>query len=138
MSRDEGGRFKPGHCGNPKGRPRKVPRETSPRQIRDDFFAAADMPVPIVENGKRKIIPARIAINRQLTKKAVEGDTRAILEWKKAEHKYTKEFFDEQISLLETLVETEKICREGPEEGTEKLLEIMRQAKALLVPGMRP
>jgi hypothetical protein len=54
MSRNKKGQYLPGHCGNPKGRPRKQPRETSKEQLRDDFFEAVDMPVTIVENGKRK------------------------------------------------------------------------------------
>ena len=138
MLRDERGRFRPGYCGNPRGRPRKQPRETSPRQIHEDFFAVADMPVTIIENDKRKTIPTRIAINRQLTKKALEGDTRAIIEWKKAEYRFTQEFFDGQARLLKGLVETEKRCREHPEEVTEQLLQIIRDARRLLVPGFRP
>ena len=138
MSRNERGRYAPGYCGNPKGRPRKQPPAISSEQVRKDFFEVREMPVTVVENGKRKTIPARIAINQQLTKKAVEGDMRAILEWKKAENKYISEFVDEQLSLLQTYVETIKHCEEAPEEVTEKLLELLREVRALLAPGFRP
>ncbi len=138
MSRDERGRFMPGYCGNPKGRTPKQPMEISPEQMRIDFFLTSRMPVWLVENGKRKKIPAHVAIDRQLIKKAVEGEKWAILEYKRLEYKHTKEFFDEQVSLMETLVETERQCREAPEEVTEKLLEIMRRARALLAPAFRP
>jgi len=137
MSRNAG-QYDPGVSGNPKGRPRKQPLEISARKNRDDFFAAADMPVWITENGKRKKISARVAINRQLIRRAVEGDMRAILECKKAENRYTFEYLDEQVSALETYLKLEKFSKESPEEMTERLLQVMRDLRALLGPGFQP
>ena len=60
---------------------------------------------------KTRALAAQILFDRG----EAESVTSAIQEWKKAEYKHTKEFLDEQISLLENLTETEKICREEPE-----------------------
>lgn len=103
-----------------------------------EFFDDANMPVHIVENGKRKTIPARRAINRQLIKKAVEGDMRAMIEWKKEEHKHTREFFDEQVGLLEQLINAEMRYREKPEDVAEEALQIMRRVRELLAPEFQP
>lgn len=138
MSRNKRGQFKPGFCGNPKGRPRKQPREISPRQIRKTFFALGEMPVTVVEGGKRKTITADEAIDKQLLMKAVAGERWALQLYHKRRDKLVLEYFDEQTSLLKTYVETEKLNREFPEEVTEKLLEVMRDTRALLDPGFQP
>jgi hypothetical protein len=45
--------------------------------------------VPIIENGQRKLIPASLAIDKQLLLKAASGDLKAILEWNKMRDKHT-------------------------------------------------
>ena len=62
MPRNKLGQFEPGTCGNPRGRPRKLPRKIRPDQLRRDFFDAGETLVPIIEKGKRKLIPASVAI----------------------------------------------------------------------------
>ena len=42
------GRFKPGHCPNPKGRPRKV------RTVGATIAGALKAPIPVTENGRRR------------------------------------------------------------------------------------
>lgn len=83
MSRNKLGQFEPGTCGNPRGRPRKRPRKIHPDVLRNEFFEISETLVPIIENGRRKLIPASQAIDKQLVLKAASGDLRAILEWNK-------------------------------------------------------
>ncbi len=42
MPRNNLGQFETGTCGNPRGRPRKLPRKVRPEQLRKEFFEAAD------------------------------------------------------------------------------------------------
>jgi hypothetical protein len=79
LARNKFGQFEQGTCGNPRGRPRKKPVEITNEKLRKDFFAAAEAPVSIVENGKRKLIPAHQAIEKQLILKAAMGDMKANL-----------------------------------------------------------
>jgi len=48
MPRNKLGQFAPGTCGNPRGRPRKLPRKTHPDLLRADFFEAGETLVPII------------------------------------------------------------------------------------------
>ena len=66
------GQFKPGQSGNPKGRP---PNE-KPEAI--DTIALLDGEVKVRVKGKEKTMPAFEAMLRQLAKKAMKRDVRAI------------------------------------------------------------
>jgi hypothetical protein len=137
MSRDQNGKYKPGYCPNPKGRPRKGPAEISPTQEREEFFEDAAMPVTVIENGKRKTIPFRRAINRQLMRKAVGGDTRAMLEFKKTESRLIREAYEEKFRVLEALHDLENRCRKTPPENVpEMTLAWIRKVRAMLPPEM--
>jgi Family of unknown function (DUF5681) len=92
MPRNKLGQFEPGTCGNPRGRPRKLPRKINPDQLRTDFFEVSETLVPIIERGKRKLIPASEAIDKQLVLKAASGDLKAILEWNKMRQRHTLEY----------------------------------------------
>ncbi len=64
--------FKPGQSGNPKGR-RKAARGT--QAIID---AELNSRVPIIEGGRRRTITKRELLAKQLVKKAIEGDPKAV------------------------------------------------------------
>jgi len=64
-------RFKPGHSGNPKGRPKKV--VTLPEVFSKELRAL----VSILNNGKRKKVPMLVAIVKQHLNKAANGDSKA-------------------------------------------------------------
>jgi hypothetical protein len=68
MSRDKKGRFT--GCGNPKGRPKALKYIPTPGIAhsveRDDFFYIDNTPIPVSENGKRKLISLRKAIYQKL------------------------------------------------------------------------
>lgn len=133
MSRNSG-QYPKGVSGNLKGRPPKKREEVLPEELRLEFFEDANVLVTITENGKRKKIPARRAINRQLRQKALEGDIRAILAWKKEEAKHIREYVDLQISLMETLAKEERRYQESPEDVPERALKIMRAIRKVLAP----
>lgn len=65
------GRYKPGHCPNPKGRPRKV------RTVGATISGALKAPIPITENGRRRRISKLQAAAEQIANKCAAGDLRA-------------------------------------------------------------
>lgn len=64
-------RFKPGHSGNPKGRPK---RSRNRLTILAEELA---QPVTITENGRRKTISKGEVIIRQMVNKSASGDLRS-------------------------------------------------------------
>lgn len=137
MSRDSHGRFKPGSTGNPHGRPRKAVREISNEQLRKDFFDVGSEQIEISESGERRKIPIHIAILKQLSRKALQGDTRAIIEWTKLQNRYVSDFVDSQLALMEQCLKSEKLAREMPEDVTDEYLEGIQNARAMLARGFK-
>ena len=132
MSRNTIGQYEKGTSGNLRGRPPKQPRKISPDQIREDFFEAGEQLITIIENGKRKLIPASVAIERQLTLKAASGDLRAIIEWKKTRYRLTIEYVKEQLDRLECVMKSEDILRKFPEDVTDQFIAFTRSLRATL------
>ncbi len=120
MPRNELGQFEPGTCGNPQGRPRKASRKIHPDILRKNFFEAGETLVPIIEHGRRKLIPARVAIDKQLALKAASGDMRAILEWKKMDQKHTVDYENGQTERAMRVLKSEEIIRKFPEDVTDE------------------
>jgi hypothetical protein len=138
MPRNNVGQFQPGTCGNPRGRPRKLPRKISAEQLRSDFFEAGEMLLPIIENRERKLVPANVAIDKQLAIKAASGDLRAIIEWNKKRQRLTLEYIKNQLSLLETLIKSEDIERKFPEDVTEEFKALTRGLRLSIDPDFLP
>ncbi len=134
MSRNKLGQFEPGTCGNPRGRPRKIPRKINPDQLRADFFEISETLVPIIENGQRKLIPASVAIDKQLVLKAASGDLRAILEWNKMRHKHTLDYVKTQLDCIEQLLKSEDIVRKFPEDVTDEYMAATKKLRAAIDP----
>ena len=65
------GRFAPGACGNPKGRPRKD------RTVNSAILTAATATVTAMQNGQRRKIRKIDATAAQLANKGASGDIRA-------------------------------------------------------------
>ena len=65
------GRFMPGHCPNPKGRPRKA------KTIGATIVGALKEAIPVTENGRRRKISKLQATARQIANKSAAGDLRA-------------------------------------------------------------
>jgi hypothetical protein len=138
MSRNKLGQFEPGTCGNPRGRPRKVSRTIDSKQPRKEFFEAGEMLVSIVEQGKLREVPARIAIAKQLALKAASGNMRAIIEWSKRDERHTLEYVKEQLENLERLRESEDIIRKFPEDVTDEYKALARYLRSVIDPDYLP
>jgi hypothetical protein len=134
MPRNKLGQFEPGTCGNPRGRPRKLPRKIRPEQLRKDFFDAGETLVPIIEKGKRKLIPASVAIDKQLVLKAASGNLRAILEWNKMRHRHTLDYVKTQLDCVEQLLKSEDAVRKFPEDVTDEYMAATKKLRAAIDP----
>jgi hypothetical protein len=65
------GRYMPGHCPNPQGRPRKV------RTVDATIAGALKAPIPVTENGRLRNISKLQAAAQQIANKSAAGDLRA-------------------------------------------------------------
>jgi hypothetical protein len=65
-------RFKSGHSGNPKGRPKGV------RNFRTDVQATLKAPVKVTRDGKPRTLSTQEAALLRLREKALSGDARAL------------------------------------------------------------
>lgn len=63
--------FKPGQCGNPRGRPKKS------KDVNALIQAELDEVIPAKEGGREKRITKREAIIKQLVNRAITGDSKA-------------------------------------------------------------
>jgi hypothetical protein len=138
MSRNKLGQFEPGTCGNPRGRPRKIPRKIRTEQIRKEFLEVAGTPIPIIEKGRRKLVPIRVAIGMQLAKKAASGDLRAILVWTDMDRKHTTEYVKEQLEYARQVMKSEEIVRKHPEDVTDEYMAMIRNLRATMDPDYLP
>jgi hypothetical protein len=137
MARNKLGHFEKGTCGNPRGRPPKMPLRISEERVRHDFFAASETLIPIVESGKRKFIPARLAIQKQLILKAASGDMRAIVEYNKWCDRHTLEHVKHHLGILEAIMKAEDRIREFPEDVTDEFKRVLALLRATLDPSFR-
>lgn len=65
--------FKPGRSGNPKGRPRKIPRAEVPSQILEDVRLVSQMEVVIKTPKGPQKVPGSVAVMYGLMKRALDG-----------------------------------------------------------------
>ena len=137
MPRNRFGQFEKGTCGNPRGRPRKLPLRISDEKMRQHFFDVAETPIQIVENGQRTSISAHVAIERQLVKKALSGDTRAICEYNKRFERFTLDHVKLQLANLEAIANAEDSLRRFPEDVTDDFKHALKLLKASLDPYFR-
>lgn len=138
MPRNNLGQFEPGTCGNPRGRPRKLPPKIGPDELRKDFFEAGEILVPVIEKGKRKLIPASIAISKQLALKAASGDLRAIIEWTKMHQRHTSEYANLQREYVLQLLKSEDIVRKFPEDVTDEYKTLTKNLRSMIDPYYLP
>ncbi|WP_027576752.1 hypothetical protein [Bradyrhizobium sp. WSM1743] len=92
--------MKKGTFGNPRGPPPKQPHPITDDQVRRDFFEAEETLVPIVVGNKREMVPARVAIDKQLIFKGVSGDPRAMAQYYKRKDRFIVEYVNQQLENL--------------------------------------
>jgi hypothetical protein len=110
----------------------------SPNELRKDFFEAGEILVPIIEKGKRKLIPASIAISKQLALKAASGDLRAIIEWTKMHETHTSEYEKQQQECVLQLLKSEDIIRKFPEDVTDEYKALTKNLRSMIDPYYLP
>jgi hypothetical protein len=106
--------------------------------LRQDFFEAAETLVPVLEGNKRKLIPARAAIDKQLVLKAASGDMRAIFEYNKRRERYTLEHVKEQLENLRVILAGEDRIRMFPEDVTDEFKRAISSLKQVIDPHFIP
>lgn len=97
-------RWKPGQCGNPRGRPKKQERANTERQMLRDFMRACEQEVSITVDGKRKRMPLIAAMYEQALIKALKGDYKffcKILEMRELAVRTLKKMNPHTIQMLE-------------------------------------
>ncbi|MDN3275962.1 hypothetical protein QWJ07_16995 [Frankia sp. RB7] len=94
--------------------------------MRADFFDAADMPVPVIEGNKRRMIPAREAIDKQLMLKAASGNIQAMREYYKMRDRHTLEYVNHQLTSLWLIMEGKDRIRDFPEDVTDEFKQTLR------------
>jgi len=115
-----------------------MPRKIHPDRLRNDFFEISETLVPIIENGQRKLIPASVAIDKQLVLKAASGDLRAILEWNKMRQRHTLDHLKTQLDCLQQLLKSEEIVRKFPEDVTDEYKALTRNLRSVIDPDYLP
>jgi Family of unknown function (DUF5681) len=137
VERNKFGQFEKGTCGNPRGRPRKLPPEITDQKVRQDFFDVAETPIKITENGKIRFISAHMAIDKQLVKKALSGETRAMCEYYKRRDRLMMEHVKEQLDLCQQILNYENHIRRFPEDVTDEFKRLLGLLKAQMDPYFR-
>jgi hypothetical protein len=132
MSRENSGRFAKGCSGNPRGRPRKAKRTFTNEQVRDDFLLALEEKLAVPINGKVRKIPAIQVITKQLVMTAAKGDRHCMFRVLDIRHKMIAEMVNERLSLLQTYLETAKICKQQPEDTTDEMLGHLHAVRGML------
>ena len=94
--------------------------------------------VPIIENGQRKLIPASVAIDKQLVLKAASGNLRAILAFTEMNRNHTKDYVKEQREYFRQLLKSEDIVRKHPEDVTDEYKAAVRNLRLAMDPDYLP
>ncbi|MDF0516846.1 hypothetical protein P0R31_06355 [Bradyrhizobium yuanmingense] len=66
------------------------------------------------------MIPARVAVDKQLILKAVSGDPRAMAQYYKRKDRFIVEYVNQQLENLRVIVEGEERLRQFPEDVTDE------------------
>jgi Family of unknown function (DUF5681) len=102
------GLFKKGVSGNPRGRPRKVERSFTHRQMRQDFLGLMEELIPAKIGGKVRAVPAIKAVQWRMLQAALEGDRQMILEVLRLRREHITELTKENLDQLKSLERAEK------------------------------
>lgn len=94
--------------------------------MKDDFFKAAEMPVPVIEGNERKHIPSREAIDKQLMLKAALGNIPAMREYYKMRDRYTPDHVKSQLKSLQLIADGLQRVRDFPEDVTDEFKNALR------------
>lgn len=104
-------RFQKGRSGNPGGRAKPKPRKpfiTAPEEVRQMLIDALEEEISVVENGRKRKMPAIVAIIKQLTVKAVKGDFRTAKFLAETYKKAVNDDEEARIAIMRTLMQREE------------------------------
>jgi hypothetical protein len=96
-----------------------------------DFFEAIEEPVVITQNGKRRKIPAAIAINKQLVAHAIKGSAWAIRRVTDMQLALIREYEAEQLKAQDVLNYLEQKAKKRPlkQDEVELRIELERRVE---------
>ena len=130
-SREDDGRYSPGHSGNPKGRPPKEEREITLTQHWRDLLRAMEEEATITVSGKAQKAPLILVCYQQLLRKGAAGDVRCIFKAIDLKEQILEQVTAKRNQAAEGSLRGKRAYRKDPGNMTNEELEAVRAADQL-------
>ena len=88
--------------------PKKPPRAIATRQMMADLFEALEQPVVQVKNGRRRKVPASVAIDDALVAQAAAGKAWAVRRIYDMKIAFVRQYEEELVQMLRGLIDLEE------------------------------
>jgi len=125
------GQFPPGTSGNKRGRPRKVERTFTRRQLRHDFLGLMEETFELTIAGKTRRVPIILAVYYKMVQMAIGGDRQMILETVKLRADLIEQHKSFNFREIEALESHERkfteVNGEGYSDGAMNILNELRK-----------
>ena len=125
--RHPNGRYRKGHCGNRRGRPRKQRRVFTNHQMRADILNAMEEEVMIAIDGKQQKLPRIVLVYQQLVRKGAAGDVRCMFKAIDLRQQLLTDHTAALNELAELAVRARRAYRDRPQDFTDEDLEALHE-----------